>query len=269
MKKVFIMVFTISLVCLVSVSSAQDRLPADNGIAKYHTEPRYRESESHPLRIVAYVVHPLGWALREGIIRPIDYLISSNETTKSIFGYREPYSFRKEAGCFSAHTDFSDCRKYAPYNYNKGSFITLAHNDEHDKIYADASDAFGANTCLDGNCNNLRGNLREVYMPDVNFDFDKKELNTLGKGKARVIANMLKEKLGVNVVLSGHADYIGSDTYNQKLGLDRAKALKDELVSLGVPSDRISTVSFGKERPVLGEKDAPARAVNRRVEVSF
>ena len=80
---------------------------------------------------------------------------------------------------------------------------------------------------------------------------------------------MLKEKPGVNVVLNGHTDYIGSDSYNKQLGMDRAKAVRDELVSLGVPADRISTVSFGKTIPVLSDNDAPSRAVNRRVEVSF
>lgn len=260
MKKVLLIMFTVC--SLVSVSFAQDTLPRDNGIAKYHQEPRYRETESHPLRIVGYVLHPIGWILREGIIRPIDYLIGSSETSKSIFGFREPYDYRKEPGCFNAHSDFSDCRKFAPYNYNQGSKIELGHDDIHDQMYADSS-----NTCSNGGCG--LDNVREVYMPDVNFDFNKRKLNTLGKGKARVIANMLKEKPGVNVVLSGHTDYVGSDSYNEKLGMDRAKALKDELVSLGVSSDRISTVSFGKGRPMLDDKDAPARAVNRRVEVSF
>ena len=259
MKRIFLIMISVCLVA--SVSFAQDTLPRDNGIARYHQEPRYRESESHPLRIAAYILHPFGWALREGIIRPIDYLISSNETTKSIFGYREPYDYRKEPGCFNANTDFADCKKFVPYNYNQGSNIDLGHNDTHDQNYA-----YNGNTCLNGDCG---AGLRQVYMPDVNFDFNKRQLNTLGKGKARVIANMLKEKPGVNVVLNGHTDNIGSDSYNQQLGMDRAKALKDELISLGVPSDRISTVSFGKTQPILGDKDAPARAVNRRVEVSF
>ena len=70
----------ISLVAFVVVAqfivtdfvSAQDQLPYDNGLATYHTAPRYRESESHPLRIVAYALHPIGWALREGVFRPLD-----------------------------------------------------------------------------------------------------------------------------------------------------------------------------------------------------
>ena len=260
MKKVLL--FVTAICCVISTAIAQDALPKDNGTLKYYTEPRYRESESHPLRIAAYILHPIGWVLREGIIRPIDYLISSSETSRSVFGYREPFDYRDSSSCFNTYTDYSDCNKIPPYNYNKGSRIELGHNDTHEQNYA-----YNENSCENGGCNATA--VREIYVPDVNFDFNKRSLNTLGKGKARVIANMLKEKPGVNVVLNGHTDYIGSDSYNKQLGMDRAKAVRDELVSLGVPADRISTVSFGKTRPVLSDNDAPSRAVNRRVEVSF
>src|SRR5437773_922107 len=69
---------------------AQDQLPTDNGLATYHAAPRYRESESHPLRVLAYVVHPIGWVLREVIFRPLSYFASSTEVTRSVMGYREP-----------------------------------------------------------------------------------------------------------------------------------------------------------------------------------
>ena len=65
---------------------AQDVLPADNGIYTYHTTPRYRDSESHPLRLLAYVVHPIGWVAREVFFRPLSYFASSTETTRSVMG---------------------------------------------------------------------------------------------------------------------------------------------------------------------------------------
>ena len=218
MKKVLL--FVTAICCVISTAIAQDALPKDNGTVKYYTEPRYRESESHPLRIAAYILHPIGWVLREGIIRPIDYLISSSETSRSVFGYREPFDYRDSSSCFNTYTDYSDCNKIPPYNYNKGSRIELGHNDTHEQNYA-----YNKNSCENGGCNATA--VREIYVPDVNFD------------------------------------------YNKQLGMDRAKAVRDELVSLGVPADRISTVSFGKTRPVLSDNDAPSRAVNRRVEVSF
>ncbi len=257
MKKILLFVFTIC--SLASVSIAQDTLPRDNGIRGYHEAPDYRESESSPFRMVAYVLHPIGWFIREGVVRPIDYVISSNFVTKSIFGYRDPYDY-KEVGCFNSRAEFSDCKKYPPYNYDSSSNLASAKNGLSDV----STDCPYKKSCAG---NNVSTNERQVYLPDVNFDFDKRELNTLGKGKARVIAKLLKEKPRVNIVLNGHADYIGSDSYNKKLSMDRAEALKKELVYLGVPSDRISTLSFGKSQPNLKEKDAPARAINRRVEI--
>src|SRR5690606_3371068 len=78
----------------------------------YHTPPRYRDSESHPLRIFAYVTHPVGWALREVVFRPWSAFVASSEVTKSVFGYREPFDF-KEAECYGLRD--IDCRTVLPY----------------------------------------------------------------------------------------------------------------------------------------------------------
>ena len=106
-----------------------------------------------------------------------------------------------------------------------------------------------------------------VYFPDVNFDFDRRVLNDLGQGRSRQLAQLLEGSAGLKVVLQGHADFIGSDEYNEKLGLDRAEAVRQELISLGIPAERLSTVTFGESQPIFGEEEDWARAVNRRVQV--
>ncbi len=236
-----LLLIAIVLIAFPMTSSAQDVLPEDNGIATYHTSPRYRESESHPLRVLAYVVHPIGWVFREVIFRPFSYFASSTETTRSVFGYREPFDYRTPE-CFSADSSTPDCRAIRPFDYDTNV------------------GAYGAG---DGTSQVTR----QVYFPDVNFDFDVRKVNTLGEGKARQIANLLKDNGSVHVVLEGHADYIGSDEYNSKLGLDRAEAVRQELIAQGISEERLSTVTFGKSQPALTEEDDPARAVNRRVEV--
>jgi outer membrane protein OmpA-like peptidoglycan-associated protein len=110
---------------------------------------------------------------------------------------------------------------------------------------------------------------RAVYFPDVNFDFDSRKLNDLGKAKVRTVAQMLSKEGSVKVVLQGHTDYYGTDEYNMKLGMDRAEAVRQELVSLGIPGDRLSTVTFGESQPLFTEKEDWARAANRRVEVHY
>jgi peptidoglycan-associated lipoprotein len=106
-----------------------------------------------------------------------------------------------------------------------------------------------------------------VYFPDVNFDFNKRSLNRVGKEKAVAVSKMINGGEPVDVELQGHADKRGSDEYNMKLGMDRAQAVKRELVSLGVPESMLSTVSFGERKPLFNEEEDWAYSANRRVEV--
>lgn len=233
----------ISLISVISIfgsASAQDVLPYDNGLATYHTSPRYRESESHPLRVLAYVVHPVGWLAREAIFRPFSYFASATPETRSVMGFREPYDYRQPE-CFSADDSIPDCRAVFPFNY--------------DSLPKKGDSSTGSLT------------MSKVYFPDVNFDFDKRTLSPLGQGQVRRLAKMIQESgSGVAIVLQGHTDFMGSDAYNEKLGMDRAEAVRQELVSLGFSADKLSTVTFGESQPIYSEQTDWARAANRRVE---
>ena len=232
-------------VLIPGVVSAQDMLPADNGLSTYHSAPRYRESESHPLRVLAYIVHPVGWVAREILFRPLSYFASSTETTRSVMGYREPFDYRQPE-CFTADDSTPDCRSLSPFNYDNAAPVAPVEA-------APAAVVAPAEA--------------QVYFPNVGFDFDKRTLNDLGRGRVHEIAKTLSSEGAVKVVLQGHTDYMGSDAYNEKLGLDRAEAVRTELVALGVSADRLSTVTFGESQPIFAEQEDWARAVNRRVEV--
>jgi len=236
------------------VAYAQEVLPVDNGTATYFTAPRYRESESHPLRIVGYILHPFGWLAREAIFRPISYLVSSTDDTKAIFGYREPFDYRRPE-CFSADDSAPDCRSVMPFNYdNQGVDGQVGMPALGESVGSQDASAMALSD-------------RQMFFPDVNYDFNSHSLNDLGRGRSVQIAQMLKQSPGLRVVLEGHTDYRGSDSFNDRLGMDRAETLRQELVSLGVPPDRLSTMTFGKAQPALPEQENWARAVNRRVEV--
>jgi outer membrane protein OmpA-like peptidoglycan-associated protein len=246
MKKIFITAFAAFMLYPCTVA-AQDQLPRDNGLANYHTSPRYRESESHPLRVAAYVVHPIGWVAREVLFRPLSYFASSTPVTRSVMGYREPFDYRQPE-CFSADDRVPDCRSVTPFNYDAAPIMVA------DPMYSDT----GAFTVQPE---------PHVYFPDVNFDFDVRRLNNLGEGRVRQLAQLLQSVPEVTVVLQGHTDYIGAEDYNERLGMDRAEAVRQQLVALGVSPERLSTVSFGEGQPVFTEQEDWARAVNRRVEV--
>ncbi len=226
------------------VASAQDLLPRDNGIMTYHQSPRWRESESHPLRVLAYVVHPIGWVAREAIFRPLSAFAASNEVTRSVMGYREPYDFRQTV-CFDGNEGVPNCRNVAPY-------VNRMNPEDTDP----QAGLFGME------------NSSQVFIPDVNFDFDKANLNSLGKGRVKQIAKLLETMPELNIVVEGHTDYKGSDEYNMKLGERRAQAVISELASLGVPASRLSPVSYGEGKPLFTEETDWARAANRRVQFS-
>jgi outer membrane protein OmpA-like peptidoglycan-associated protein len=231
----------LSSLTVSTAAIAQDILPTDHTDSDYHPSPRYRESESHPLRVIAYALHPIGWAARELIFRPLSYFASSTPETRAIMGYREPYDFRKPS-CFSSNQDTPDCRQIKPFDYDSNVGKVVQGDGEVSQQQA-------------------------LYFPDTNFDFDKRSLNAAGKEKARVAAEILKREGYLKVVLEGHADSRGSEKYNERLGLGRAEAVKAELVSQGIPVDTLSTISFGETRPLFTEKEEWAYSANRRVHV--
>lgn len=228
-----------------NTASGQDLLPRDNGIFKYHTQPRWRESESHPLRTVAYILHPVGWVAREAIYRPWSYFAGSTEFTRSFFGFREPFDYR-EPYCFFDSDVVPDCRTIAPYN---------AIGRTTPSGIVDAPDTAA-----------VLVPERQVYFPDINFDFDKSSLNELGKSRVRQVSQLLATLPSLNVVVEGHTDYLGSDEYNMKLGQRRAESVVRELTELGVDSSRMSPISYGEGKPLFTEEEDWARAANRRVQ---
>ncbi len=98
----------------------------------------------------------------------------------------------------------------------------------------------------------------------VFFDTDKSSLKDDAKATLQRQAAWMKLYPKLTFTLEGHADERGSREYNLALGGRRAAAAKDFLVSLGVDASRLSTVSYGKERPVCLESTEECWTQNRR-----
>jgi hypothetical protein len=129
-------VLVVSVCSLATPSAAQDSLPRDSSAdlyGEYHPSPAYRESESHPLRILAYIVHPIGWLAREVIFRPFSYFASSTPETRAIMGYREPHDFRRPS-CFSKSDSIPDCRQVKPFDYGDSEASSNSDDDLDQKI---------------------------------------------------------------------------------------------------------------------------------------
>jgi OmpA-OmpF porin, OOP family len=106
-----------------------------------------------------------------------------------------------------------------------------------------------------------------TYAADAFFDFDKAVLKPEGKAKLDDLVGKIQ---GINlevIIAVGHTDSVGTDTYNQKLSVRRAEAVKAYLVSKGIEKNRVYTEGKGEKQPVADNKTAEGRAKNRRVEI--
>jgi len=110
-----------------------------------------------------------------------------------------------------------------------------------------------------GSLEDFRVNVGErVY-----FDLDQYRLDTEDQDILKRQAAWLASYPNVRVLIAGNADERGTREYNLALGERRANAVKEYLVSLGVASSRVDTVSYGKERPVVAGSDDQSWALNR------
>jgi peptidoglycan-associated lipoprotein len=105
---------------------------------------------------------------------------------------------------------------------------------------------------------------RPSQFDDVRFDFDKSVVTEDGRRASAVVAAYLMKNPRAKVLIEGHCDERGTAEYNLALGDRRATAVMTYLVSLGVPKGAVSTVSFGKEKPLDPGSNEEAWAKNRR-----
>jgi peptidoglycan-associated lipoprotein len=102
-------------------------------------------------------------------------------------------------------------------------------------------------------------------VPDrVFFATNESVLTTASRDTLRKQATWLRSNSEINVVLEGHADERGTREYNLALGERRANAAKDYLMTYGVSANRISVISYGKERPVDAGSNPLSWSKNRR-----
>ena len=98
------------------------------------------------------------------------------------------------------------------------------------------------------------------------FELDSYSLNPVARDTLAKNAGIIKNRGGAKIRIEGHCDERGSDEYNLALGEKRAKAALDYLVTMGVPAERLSLISYGKEKPADPGHDEAAWAKNRRDE---
>jgi peptidoglycan-associated lipoprotein len=101
-------------------------------------------------------------------------------------------------------------------------------------------------------------------LKDIHFNFDKYDIRPEDAAILKENAALLKKFPNVKIQIEGHCDERGTVEYNLALGERRANRAKDYLVSLGISTARISTISYGKEKPLDPGHNEEAWAKNRR-----
>jgi outer membrane protein OmpA-like peptidoglycan-associated protein len=220
----------------------------------------YDDSQSNPFRIAAYLLHPAGFVLEWIVFRPFHFLVSSTEPLEAFFGH-QPHP-----------PVIADPRPY-PY-YGTSPKVPLKQPAPPPaKVTAAPEPPKEVVKIVEVPVERIV--VREVpkiveverlVIPHVAFRFDSAELTELGKGEIYLAAQRLKEKSNMTIAIEGHTDDVGSNEYNEKLGMRRAETVMKELASLGVDPARMSAASLGETKPLIGQGTGWARAVNRRVE---
>ncbi|MEX2399247.1 MAG: OmpA family protein [Rhodothermales bacterium] len=101
------------------------------------------------------------------------------------------------------------------------------------------------------------------------FDFDSAQLRSPARDELGQLATNLREYANTDIVVIGHTDAVGADTYNMELSERRASAAAEDLMSQGVAPRRITTVGKGELEPIASNDTEAGRQQNRRVEVAI
>lgn len=107
---------------------------------------------------------------------------------------------------------------------------------------------------------------REALTEIVFFEYDSDEITPTAEDKLNTKALVLRSNPNVRLRIEGHCDQRGSTEYNLALGQRRAEAVRAYLVNLGIDGNRLSTISYGKERPLVEGEGEDSFARNRRAE---
>jgi peptidoglycan-associated lipoprotein len=126
----------------------------------------------------------------------------------------------------------------------------------------------GDELCVASRCQPIVAGMPECASASAYFDFDQATLRDADAATLRRVARCLQALPAGRALVEGYADERGTAQYNVALGFRRAASIERYLSALGVPRDRLDTVSYGEERPVCEEPREECWARNRRADVA-
>ena len=174
------------------------------------------------------------------------------------------------AACETASTDSNEVvGSSSGSSSGSGAAASASSNTSSDAGGTTSAGTTSAGTTSAGGASSI-GSIR---TPDellakvgstVYFDYDQSSLSSEAQATLDRQAAFLKASPSFRLIIEGHCDERGTREYNLALGDRRASAVRDYLVAKGINASRLSTISYGKERPSVGGSNETSYALNRR-----
>ena len=174
------------------------------------------------------------------------------------------------AACETASTDSNEVvGSSSGSSSGSGAAASASSNTSSDASGTTSAGTTSAGTTSAGGASSI-GSIR---TPDellakvgstVYFDYDQSSLTSEAQATLDRQAAFLKASPSFRLIIEGHCDERGTREYNLALGDRRASAVRDYLVAKGINASRLSTISYGKERPSVGGSNDTSYALNRR-----
>ena len=179
------------------------------------------------------------------------------------------------AACETASTDSNEVvGSSSGSSSGSGAAASASSNTSTSNTSSDAGGTTSAGSA--GSASSIAGgasSIGSIRTPDellakvgstVYFDYDQSSLTSEAQATLDRQAAFLKASPSFRLVIEGHCDERGTREYNLALGDRRASAVRDYLVAKGINASRLSTISYGKERPSVGGSNDTSYALNRR-----
>lgn len=187
---------------------------------------------------------------------------SSNLATSKIGMYA------KQEGFFSTSENISITKNEKSNQVNSGNNNNQTSSNPNSQTYQkDKPSFFTTNQSLEiYKISELIESQKTVRLNNLFFDFDSYALQETSLPEINRLAKILKENPTLKVSIEGHTDNTGKADYNLQLSQNRARAVSEQLISLGIDDSRVIYEGFGSQKPIADNFNEEGRAKNRRVE---
>jgi outer membrane protein OmpA-like peptidoglycan-associated protein len=223
----------------------------------------YDDSQSHPLRILAYLVHPAAFVLEWTVFRPFHFLVSGAEPLEAVFGHKpHPPVLAEPAPDYDYGMPRRVPLKPTQMNRLPGSVKPAAESGAEKVKTAELPVQKPVTKEVPKIVE-----LERFILPEFAFRFDSAELTDFGKAEIYHAAQKLKDKSDIVIAIGGHTDNLASEPYDQQLGMRRTQTIIKELVALGIDPARMSIARDRTGKPSVNQDTDRERAVNRPLEL--